>query len=261
MIQGSQGRSFLWCICLLTPAGWAVTAPGEPQGTPVPLAHAQSSRPAAGEPGSCSAVASQLPAPSSLPVAPGWGWGCGGVSQSRMPIWNPLGTFNPPHPFWCCLSSPLPTHTNAAIQAVNLNKFCPAATSRSDEKAKRSCSKPRGEWGKKKKRKKENEKKTTQHGRADTQKDQLHPPIPASPSPPLSQAIRYHAGCVIGWQRIERDILKLGSNLISTRLRGCCEIVGCRNEQHAEPVGRRTSELEQDDDTGRWKCLWSDSES
>lgn len=89
--------------------------------------------------GKCSeqppAVASQLPAPSSLPAAPGWGWGCGGVSQSRMPIWNPLGTFNPPHPFWCCLGSPPPTHTNAAIQAVNLNKFCPAATSRSDEKA------------------------------------------------------------------------------------------------------------------------------
>lgn len=115
--------------------------------------------------------------------------------------------------------------------------------------------------GKKKYIKKENRKKTTQHGRADTQKDQLHPPIPASPSPPLSQAIRYHAGCVIGWQRTERDILKLGSNLISTRLRGCCEIVGCRNEQHAEPVGRRTSEPEQDDNTGRWKCLRSDSES
>ena len=90
-------------------------------------------------------VASRLPAPSCLPVAPGWGWGCGGVSQSGMPIWNPSGTFNPPHPFQCCLSSPPPTHTNAAIQAVNLNKFCPATTSRSDEKAKRSSSKPRGE--------------------------------------------------------------------------------------------------------------------
>lgn len=81
-------------------------------------------------------IASQLSALSSLPAASGWGWGCGGVSQSVMPIWNPLGTFNPPHPFWCCLSSPPPTHTNVAIQAVNLNKFCPAATSRSDEKAK-----------------------------------------------------------------------------------------------------------------------------
>lgn len=113
---------------------------------------------------------------------------------------------------------------------------------------------------KQKERKKEKQrKKTTRHSGADTQKDQLHPPIPGSLSPPLSQAIRYHAGCVIGWQRIERDILKLGSNLISTRLRGCCEIVGCRNEQHAEPVGRRTSELERDDNTGRWKCLRSDS--
>lgn len=157
------GPTLLRWVCLLAPgmAGQRreQPAPREPQGTPVPSAQAQSSCPAMREAGS-----HPPEHPSSQPGAPcqqplGWGWGCGGVSQSGMPIWNPLGTFNPPHPFWCCLSSPPPTHTNAAIQAVNLNKFCPAATSRSDEKAKRSSSKPRGSKKKKRKQERKKEKK------------------------------------------------------------------------------------------------------
>lgn len=119
MLQASQGRFLLWCICLLT-LGMVQRqpAPQESQGTPVPRAQAWSKPLCCGRARQPPAVASQLPAPSSLPAAPGWGWGCGGVSQSRMPIWNPLGTFNPPHPFWCCLSSPPPTHTTLPFKQL-----------------------------------------------------------------------------------------------------------------------------------------------